>query len=182
MTVRSLVLLLLAWSLMALCGPGLSMAATATSTEMVGHTYDVPAVHHDSAVMTASRARSGRENGHHNVYGVIPHFRMGGFEVCAWPALRDAAKGGVGRTTAHGAERVAGAGATRGGVLGAGRIGEVRSAGRLMKQTDGASVRILENGAGRFDVVVDGQRGLITTFENLSQRSLNRLAGNYGWK
>lgn len=65
MTVRSLVLLLLAWSLMALCGPGLSMAATATSTEMVGHTYDVPAVHHDSAVMTASRARSGRENGHH---------------------------------------------------------------------------------------------------------------------
>lgn len=34
---------------------------------------------------------------------------------------------------------------------------------------------------GRFKVVVDGELGLITTFQNLSQKSLDRLAKNYGW-
>jgi hypothetical protein len=85
-------------------------------------------------------------------------------------------------TTAHGAERIAGAAATRGGILGEAEIQAVRQGGRLMTQADGATVRILENTPGRFNVVVEGQRGIITTFQNLSQNSLDRLGRNYGWK
>ena len=88
---------------------------------------------------------------------------------------------GIGATTAHGAERVAGAAATRGGVLSPEQILNVRGSGEVWSQADGATVRILQNGAGRYDVVVDGDRGLITTFSNLSQKSFDRLAGNYGW-
>jgi hypothetical protein len=50
-----------------------------------------------------------------------------------------------------------------------------------MTQADGATVNILEEG-GKFNVVVSGDRGVITTFQNLSQKSLDRLARNYGWK
>jgi hypothetical protein len=89
---------------------------------------------------------------------------------------------GVGATTLHGAERIAGTGATRGGVLAADQIVEVRVAGQVLTQADGATVSILENTAGRFDVVVDGSRGLITTFSNLSLSSLARLAAKYGWE
>lgn len=88
----------------------------------------------------------------------------------------------VGPTTIHGAERIAGAGATRGGVLAEDQILLVRGSGQLLTQADGAAVRVLQNEAGRFDVVVDGSRGLITTFSNLSQKSLDRLATRYGWE
>ena len=84
-------------------------------------------------------------------------------------------------TTAHGAERIAGAGATRGGVLSEDQILLVRGYGQPLTQADGAAVRVLQNEAGRFDVVVDGSRGLITSFNNLSQKSLERLATRYGW-
>ena len=90
--------------------------------------------------------------------------------------------GDVLKTTAHGAERIAGSGATRGGVLSAEQIFAVRTSGRVMVQADGATVRIHQNELGRFNVVVEGERGIITTFENLSQKSLDRLAKNYGWK
>jgi hypothetical protein len=88
----------------------------------------------------------------------------------------------VGPTTAHGAERIAGAGATRGGVLAEEDILLARDYGQALTQADGASVRVLQNEAGRFNVVVDGERGLITTFSNLSQKSLERLATRYGWE
>jgi RHS repeat-associated protein len=83
--------------------------------------------------------------------------------------------------TAHGSERIAGEAATRGGVLSKTAIQDVRQGGRVMTQADGATVRILQNETGRFNVVVEGDRGIITTFENLSQKSLNRLGENYGW-
>lgn len=83
--------------------------------------------------------------------------------------------------TAHGAERIAGAGATRGGVLTEDQILLVRGYGQPLTQADGAAVRVLQNEAGRFDVVVDGSRALITSFSNLSQKSLERLATLYGW-
>ena len=51
-----------------------------------------------------------------------------------------------------------------------------------MTQADGAAVRILETTPGRFDVVVEGERGVITTFKNLSQKSLGRLSKNYKWR
>lgn len=103
------------------------------------------------------------------------------------PAAEDAslaanAASKVGPTTAHGAERIAGAAATRGGVLAEEQILLVRGSGQLLTQADGASVRVLQNEAGRFDVVVDGSRGLITTFSNLSQKSLERLGTRYGWE
>jgi RHS repeat-associated protein len=119
-----------------------------------------------------------------------------GTSTVAGAATREAAAVGVGEvvtlgtkassaalaTTAHGAERIAGAAATRGGVLGAESVGVVRELGSVMTQADGATVRILQNESGRFNVVVEGQRGIITTFENLSQKSLDRLGKNYGWK
>ncbi|MGL5825495.1 MAG: RHS repeat-associated core domain-containing protein [Nocardioides sp.] len=92
-----------------------------------------------------------------------------------------AAGSNVGPTTAHGAERIAGAGATRGGVLAEEQILLVRSYGQPLTQADGAAVRVLQNESGRFDVVVDGSRGLITSFRNISQKSLERLALRYGW-
>jgi RHS repeat-associated protein len=85
------------------------------------------------------------------------------------------------KTTAHGAERIAGAGATRGGVLSLEQVAEARASGRVMTQADGATVRILQSEQGRFNVVVESERGLITSFENLSQKSLDRLARNYNW-
>lgn len=87
----------------------------------------------------------------------------------------------IGATTVHGAERVAGGGATRGGVLSPEQVVKVRSTGQVFKQTNGATARVLQGADGRFSVVVDGRRGLITTFQNLSQNSLDRLAKNYGW-
>lgn len=56
----------------------------------------------------------------------------------------------------------------------------VRDAGQLLTQADGAAVRVLQNEAGRFNVVVDGERGLTTSFSNLSQKSLERLGTRYG--
>ncbi|MFC5389815.1 RHS repeat-associated core domain-containing protein [Brevundimonas bullata] len=91
------------------------------------------------------------------------------------------AEGTALRTTQHGAERIAGANATRGGVLSAEGVEATRAAGRTMTQADGAIVRIAPAGEGRFNVVVEGERGVITTFSRLSQRSLDRLSKNYGW-
>ena len=56
------------------------------------------------------------------------------------------------------------------------------SLGQLLTQADGAAVRVLQNEADRFDVVIDGSRGLITTFSNLSQKWLERLGTRYGWE
>ena len=61
-------------------------------------------------------------------------------------------------------------------------INQARQLGRVMTQADGATVHILEVEPVRFNVVVWGERGLITTFERLSQKSLDRLGKNYGWK
>lgn len=84
------------------------------------------------------------------------------------------------QTTIHGTERLAGAAATRGGVVTVERPAEVIAKGKTLTQSNGATVSYMEN-AGRFDVVVHGDRGVITTFEKLSQKSFDRLAKNYGW-
>ena len=85
-------------------------------------------------------------------------------------------------TTAHGATRIAGEAATRGGVLSEAEVAIVREGGTVYTQSNGAIARVLQQADGRFSVVVDGDRGLITTFQNLSQSSLDRLAKNYDWK
>ena len=84
--------------------------------------------------------------------------------------------------TVHGGERIAGPLATRGGVLAEETIIEVRAGGQMLTQADGAIVRVLQRASGRFDVVIDGERGLITTFANITQKSLDRLARRYGWE
>ena len=83
--------------------------------------------------------------------------------------------------TRHGLERVAGAAATRGGVLSSGQIHMVRLFGRrLTSSVNGATVRVLRIG-DRFHVVIDGERGFMTSYRGLSQKSLDRLASKYGW-
>ncbi|MEZ4909180.1 MAG: hypothetical protein R2771_16405, partial [Saprospiraceae bacterium] len=89
---------------------------------------------------------------------------------------------GTVRTTAHGAERVAGANATRGGVLTAEGINATKQYGRAFTQADGATVYLHEINSGRYNAVVEGKKGIITTMENWSQKSINRIAKNYGWK
>jgi len=84
--------------------------------------------------------------------------------------------------TGHGAERIAGPLATRGGVLSAAEAAEVRLLGQQLAQADGASVYILKNSTGQFEVAIYNKSGLIiTTFKNLTQKALDRLARNYGW-
>jgi hypothetical protein len=107
---------------------------------------------------------------------------LSGLEKEAVTAAETTAEGAdIGATTVHGVGRVAGPAATRGGVLSAEQILEVRRSGAVGSQADGAIVRALQNEAGRFNVVIDGDRGLVTTFSNLSQKSFDRLARNYGW-
>jgi len=43
-------------------------------------------------------------------------------------------------------------------------------------------VNVMRSASGRFDVVVHGNRGVITTFENLSEKSVSKLGTRYGWK
>lgn len=84
------------------------------------------------------------------------------------------------RTTAHGRERIAGRNATRGGVLSMSEVRSVQSNGRVMTQADGATVYI-QTIEGRHYIVVSGERGVITTFRGLSDRSLARLSNRFGW-
>jgi hypothetical protein len=111
----------------------------------------------------------------------LPVGRAAAAEVAAAEALGKAAPT-VLNTTVHGAERLAGAGATRGGVLSSEMVQTVMQNGRTLTQADGATVHILQNAEGRFNVVVWGDRGLITTFQNLRQKSFDRLSKNYGWQ
>jgi RHS repeat-associated protein len=94
-----------------------------------------------------------------------------------------AAESSAVRTTIHGADRVAGPSATRGGVLSEAGIAATRANGRAMTQADGASVFVAQGASGRFNAVIqNGEGRVITTFENLSQKSLDRLSRNYGWR
>jgi hypothetical protein len=137
----------------------LTSGTTATNEPLASHQYD------DTANL--ARANAGLAD-----YRSAPR---------AIGAADDVAAGGVRQTTVHGTERIAGAGATRGGVLNTAEIAVVRGGGTPYAQSDGAIARVLQQADGRFSVVVDGNRGLITTFQNLSQNSLDRLAKNYGW-
>ena len=159
-------LVMLVCSLASLMVPGMASAGTAVGDETRAYAFNV-----------ADESHVGPAG------SLTPALRPGcapTYDELASDSLL-AARGGV-RTTAHGAERIAGQGATRGGVLSEAGIDAVRQGGRVMTQADGATVRILQNEAGRFNVVVEGERGIITTFENLSQKSLDRLGKNYGWQ
>jgi hypothetical protein len=106
---------------------------------------------------------------------------LGGGALGEVSAAGSLSKAGEVVTTVHGAERLAGAAATRGGVLSAESAQAVMRNGKALTQADGASVRYMQNAEGRFNIVVSGERGIITTFQNISQKSFDRLSKNYGW-
>ena len=55
--------------------------------------------------------------------------------------------------------------------------------GKVMTQADGATVFVTDLGSGKFNVVIQNKAGqVITTFQNISQKNLDRLLRNYGWK
>jgi RHS repeat-associated protein len=85
--------------------------------------------------------------------------------------------------TAHGAERIAGVSATRGGVLSVEGIQSTISTGKIFQQADGANVFLHEITSGRFNAVIQNQTTgkIITTMNNWSTKSINRMGKNYGW-
>ncbi len=84
--------------------------------------------------------------------------------------------GGGPQATAHGADRLADPART----LTQAEIAGARG-GHTLKQADGATVYIQQVAPGKFNVFVEGDRGIITTFRHISGGALKRLAINYGW-
>ena len=83
---------------------------------------------------------------------------------------------GATRATAHGAERLAQSGFTDDLV----RL--TKSEGQVLRQADGATVYLRESSPGRFDFIVEGERGVITAHTNMPQKAIDGLASRYGWK
>lgn len=79
------------------------------------------------------------------------------------------------RATVHGSERLTQAGFTDD------LIAQTR-AGLATRQSDGANVFVREVTPGRFDYIVEGERGVVTAHRGWSQKSIDRLAKNYGWE
>ena len=61
-------------------------------------------------------------------------------------------------------------------------ISLTKSTNIIKAQADGAKVYIKDIGGGRFNVIVEGDRGIITALKNISQKSLDRLSKNYKWR
>ncbi|MCT4686379.1 MAG: hypothetical protein N4A55_03635 [Vallitalea sp.] len=80
-------------------------------------------------------------------------------------------------TTKHGAERLQQRGFTPDDISAL-----KLSPDKIMSQTDGAQVFIKNIGAGKFNVIVEGENGVVTALKNIGEKSLNRLSKNYGWK
>jgi hypothetical protein len=99
-----------------------------------------------------------------------------------WGGASDVTKEGV-ELTAHGAKRIAGEAATRGGVLSMEGVNATKTLGRTFSQADGANVFLHEITPGRFNAVIQNQTTgkVITTMSNWSQKSINRIGKNYGW-
>jgi hypothetical protein len=76
--------------------------------------------------------------------------------------------------TAHGVERLAERGF-------AGSDIALTKSGETLTQADGATVYLKEVAAGRFNVIVEGQRGVVTALKNIPASAVNRLKSGYGW-
>jgi hypothetical protein len=62
-----------------------------------------------------------------------------------------------------------------------GTQGLVEAIGKVITLADGAKIYLHEFEAGRFNVGVEGDKGIITTMSNWSQKSIIRISKNYGW-
>ncbi|BAU27204.1 hypothetical protein DFP93_104295 [Aneurinibacillus soli] len=81
------------------------------------------------------------------------------------------------KTTEHGAERLMSRG------FSPSDISALKlSPSKVLTQSDGASVYIKDIGAGKFNVIVESENGVVTALKNISENSLNKLSRNYGWK
>lgn len=86
------------------------------------------------------------------------------------------AVGATTRTTAHGAQRLANAGFTDD------LIALTKAQGMRLRQADGATVYLREVSSGRFDFIVEGNRGIITAHRNWRTDAVTRVARNHGWE
>ena len=102
---------------------------------------------------------------------------VGGLVRSAVQAVTGAGEGAEVSATQHGAGRMADP--SRLSEVGARWVESNPS--RTFTQADGAEVLVREAG-GKFNVVVRGEGGVVTTFKNLSERALQRLGRNYGWQ
>lgn len=80
-----------------------------------------------------------------------------------------------GGSTAHGAERLAQRGFTPEDVA------RVRD-GQRYTQRDGATASVRETAERRYDVIVQGERGIVTALRNIRRSAVDRLARNCGWE
>lgn len=53
---------------------------------------------------------------------------------------------------------------------------------QIITQTDGVQVYIKDTGGCKYNVIVEGTNGVITALKDISLKSLEKLAQNYGWK
>lgn len=89
--------------------------------------------------------------------------------------------GGFGNTrgshaTKHGSERLKERGFSNSD------ISNTKNTTNIKTQADGAKVYIKETPNGKFNVIVEGDRGIITALKNISQKALDRLMKNYNWR
>ncbi|MHC1723766.1 MAG: DUF4258 domain-containing protein [Aminipila sp.] len=80
-------------------------------------------------------------------------------------------------TTNHGAERLLERGFTPSDISALKLTPD-----KIMTQTDGAQVFIKNIGNDKFNVIVESDNGVVTALKNISEKSLNNLSNNYGWK
>ncbi len=54
--------------------------------------------------------------------------------------------------------------------------------GDVYIQSDGATAYVKEVAPGRFNVIIEGAKGVVTALKNIPQSAVDRLAKKYGWK
>lgn len=77
-------------------------------------------------------------------------------------------------TTQHGAEQMAKR------KISQAEIDEAKT-GQKYEQEDGATAFVKKVGRGRYNIVIEGEGGIVTAMKNLSKSEVNALARNYGW-
>ena len=80
------------------------------------------------------------------------------------------------KTTKHGSERLRERGFSNSD------ISNTKNTTNIKRQSDGAKVYIKEISNGKFNVIVEGDKGIITALKNISQKALDRLMKNYNWR
>lgn len=80
------------------------------------------------------------------------------------------------KATKHGGERLKERG------FSGSDISNTKNTSNIKTQGDGAKVYIKEVSPGKYNVIVEGDRGIITALKNISKKSLDRLTKNYNWR